>query len=40
LKKAVTEANKRLRTKSGKLRKGKTQADVMRLAHRLMKKMK
>lgn len=40
LKKAVTEANRRLRTKSGKLRKGKTQADVMRLAHRLMKKMK
>lgn len=40
LKRAVTEANKRMRTKSGKLRKGKTQADVMRLAHRLMKKMK
>lgn len=40
LKKAVTEANRRLRTKSGKLRKGKTQADVMRLAHRLLKKMK
>lgn len=39
LKKAVTEANRRLRTKNGKLRKGKTQADVMRLAHRLMKKM-
>ena len=40
LKKAVTEANARLRTKSGKLRKGKTQADVMKLAHRLLKKMK
>ena len=40
LRKAVQEANKRLRTKSGKLRKGKTQADVMRLAHRLLKKMK
>ncbi len=40
LKKAVTEANRRMRTKSGKLRKGKTQADVMRLAHRLLKKMK
>ena len=39
LKRAVTEANRRLRTKSGKLRKGKTQGDVMRLAHRLMKKM-
>ncbi len=40
LRKAVQEANKKLRTKSGKLRKGKTQADVMRLAHRLLKKMK
>ena len=40
LAKAVREANSRLRTKSGKLRKGKTQADIMRLAHRLMKKMK
>ena len=40
LKAALKEANRRLRTKSGKLRKGKTQSDVMRLAHRLMKKMK
>ena len=39
LAKAVREANARLRTKSGKLRKGKTQADIMRLAHRLLKKM-
>lgn len=39
LKKALQEANRRLRTKNGKLRKGKTQADIMRLAHRLMKKM-
>lgn len=37
--KALRIANERLRTKSGKLRKGKTQADVMRLAHRLRKKM-
>jgi len=37
--KALREANARLRTKSGKLRKGKTQSDVMRLAHRLCKKM-
>lgn len=37
--KALREANARLRTKNGKLRKGKTQADVMRLAHRLRKKM-
>ena len=33
--KAMKEANGRLRTKSGKLRKGKTQADVARLAHRI-----
>lgn len=39
LKKALIEANRRLRTKSGRLRKGKTQADVMQLAHRLRKKM-
>jgi hypothetical protein len=32
---AMKEANKRLRTKSGKLRKGKTQADVARLAHKI-----
>ena len=37
--KALREANARLRTKSGKLRKDKTQADVMRLAHRLRRKM-
>lgn len=39
LSKALKEANRRLRTKSGKLRKGKTQADVMKLAQRLKKKM-
>jgi hypothetical protein len=33
--KAMREANKRLRTKSGKLRKGKTQADVAKLAHKI-----
>lgn len=32
---AMREANQRLRTKSGKLRKGKTQADVARLAHKI-----
>ena len=37
--KALREANARLRTKSGRLRKGKTQADVMRLAHRLRRRM-
>ena len=39
LSRALKEANARLRTKSGKLRKGKTQADVMKLAQRLKKKM-
>ena len=37
--KALRMANNKLRTKKGKLRKGKTQSDVMRLAHRLRKKM-
>ena len=36
---ALEEANARLRKKNGQLRKGKTQADIMRLAHRLRKKM-
>lgn len=36
---ALREANRRLRTKSGALRKGKTQKDVMVLAQRLRKKM-
>ena len=36
---ALREANRRLRTKSGALRKGKTQKDVMILAQRLRKKM-
>ena len=39
LSKAFKEANARLRTRNGSLRKGKTQADVARLAHRLRKKM-
>ena len=32
---AMREANGKLRTKSGKLRKGKTQADVARMAHKI-----
>lgn len=40
LAKAFREANAKLRNKNGKLRKGKTQADVARLAQRLRKKMK
>lgn len=39
LARAFKEANARMRTKSGKLRKGRTQADIARLAHRLLKKM-
>ena len=39
LSKAFKMANSKLRTKSGKLRKGKTQADVARMAHKLRKKM-
>lgn len=36
---AFKQANARYRTKSGKLRKGRTQADIARLAQRLRKKM-
>ena len=36
---AFREANRKYRTKSGKLRKGRTQADIARLAHRLLKRM-
>jgi hypothetical protein len=36
---AFREANARMRTKSGKLRKGRTQSDIARLAHRLLKRM-
>ena len=45
MKKAVKEANERLRTKptkqypKGRLRKGKTQADVMRLANKIADRM-
>jgi hypothetical protein len=39
LSKALQIANGRLRKKNGQLKKGKTQADVMRLAQRLKKKM-
>ena len=34
----LKEANAKMRKKNGQLRKGKTMADVMRLAHRLCKK--
>ena len=39
LSKAFKMANAKLRTAKGQLRKGKTQADVARMAHRLRKKM-
>ena len=39
MKKAVREANMRLRTRKGKLRKGKTMSDVMRLANKLADRM-
>lgn len=38
MRRSMKEANERLRTKSGKLRKGKTQADVARLAHKIRRK--
>lgn len=39
LSRCFKEANARCRCKNGKLKKGKTQADVARLAQRLRKKM-
>ena len=36
---ALRQANAKLRKKNGQLRKGKTQADVMSLAHRIRKKL-
>ena len=39
LSKAFKMANARYRLKSGALRKGRTQADIARLAHKLRKKM-
>ena len=36
----LRQANAELRTKSGRLRKGKTQADIMRRAQKLLRKMK
>ena len=39
LSKAFKQANRRYRTKSGKLRTGRTQADIAKLAHKLRKKM-
>lgn len=38
--KALKMANEKLRNKNGSLKKGKTQADVMTMAHKLRRKMK
>jgi len=40
LSQCLRQANAELRTKKGTLRKGKTQADIMRRAQRLLRKMK
>jgi len=40
LSKAFKEANARYRLKNGSLRKGRTQSDIAKLAHKLRKKMK
>jgi len=40
LSQCLRQANAELRTKKGALRKGKTQADIMRRAQRLLRKMK
>lgn len=37
--KALRQANEKFRTKSGKLRKGATQGQIMKYAHKLLKKM-
>jgi hypothetical protein len=39
LSKAFKQANARYRLKNGSLRKGRTQADIAKLAHKLRKKM-
>ena len=39
LSKAFKMANEKLRKKNGQLKKGKTQSDIARMAHRLRKKM-
>lgn len=39
LSKALNELNSKLRLKNGQLRKGITQADLMRRAHKLAKRM-
>ena len=40
LSRAFKEANSKLRKKNGDFKKGKTQADIAKMAHRLRKRMK
>jgi hypothetical protein len=38
--KALRQANDKFRKKNGQLRKGATQADIMRFAHKLVRRMR
>ncbi len=38
--KALRQANEKLRNKNGSLKKGKTQSDIMKMAHKLRRRMK
>ena len=40
MKKALEQANKKLRNKNGSIKKGKSQSDIMKMAHKLRKRMK
>lgn len=40
MKKALQQANQRLRNKNGSIKKGKSQSDIMKMAHKLRRKMK
>lgn len=39
MKKALREANAKYRNKNGSLKKGKTQSDIMKLAHRIRRRV-
>lgn len=39
MKKALKEANAKYRNKNGSLKKGKTQSDIMKLAHRIRRRV-
>ena len=40
MKKALQQANQKLRNKNGSIKKGKSQSDIMKMAHKLRRKMK